>query len=132
MKYKKTIIGIILVVLIITISLNVMKGMFGETSSQFDEISSSSISHSIKSSPNMQYQTNNEMMIQPPPINGEPYDTTFFENYGVNPFISTEDETFSTFGSSFSQLHFVWMTSLALRLICLNNVSLNKTSFAPR
>jgi len=30
--------------------------------------------------------------------NDEPYDLVFFENYGVNPFISTEDETFSTFG----------------------------------
>ena len=30
--------------------------------------------------------------------NGKPYDTTFFENYGVNPFISTEDENVSTFG----------------------------------
>ncbi|MFH1591098.1 MAG: von Willebrand factor type A domain-containing protein [archaeon] len=32
------------------------------------------------------------------PPNDEPYDTTFFENYGVNPFIATEDEAFSTFG----------------------------------
>lgn len=31
-------------------------------------------------------------------VNDEPYDLTFFENYGVNPFISTEDETTSTFG----------------------------------
>ncbi len=30
--------------------------------------------------------------------NDEPYDLTFFENYGVNPFISTEDENASTFG----------------------------------
>jgi len=30
--------------------------------------------------------------------NAEPYDLTFFENYGVNPFISTEDEKTSTFG----------------------------------
>jgi len=30
--------------------------------------------------------------------NDKPYDLTFFENYGVNPFISTEDEKFSTFG----------------------------------
>jgi len=29
--------------------------------------------------------------------NDEPYDLTFFENYGVNPFIATEDEPFSTF-----------------------------------
>ncbi len=30
--------------------------------------------------------------------NQKPYDLTFFENYGVNPFISTEDERTSTFG----------------------------------
>jgi len=30
--------------------------------------------------------------------NDEPYDLTFFENYGVNPFIATEDENTSTFG----------------------------------
>lgn len=30
--------------------------------------------------------------------NDKSYDATFFENYGVNPFISTEDEKFSTFG----------------------------------
>jgi Ca-activated chloride channel family protein len=43
--------------------------------------------------------------ISPPPAaggtdipNAEPYDLTFFENYGVNPFISTEDERTSTFG----------------------------------
>lgn len=30
--------------------------------------------------------------------NAEPYDLTFFENYGTNPFVSTEDENFSTFG----------------------------------
>lgn len=30
--------------------------------------------------------------------NGKAYDLTFFENYGVNPFIATEDENFSTFG----------------------------------
>lgn len=29
--------------------------------------------------------------------NGEPYDTTFFENYGVNPTIDTEDDHLSTF-----------------------------------
>ena len=32
------------------------------------------------------------------PPNDEPYDLTFFESYGTNPFVSTEDETFSTFG----------------------------------
>ncbi|MEX2431012.1 MAG: von Willebrand factor type A domain-containing protein [Dehalococcoidia bacterium] len=31
------------------------------------------------------------------PPNGEPYHDTFFENYGVNPFIATEDEQVSTF-----------------------------------
>ena len=30
--------------------------------------------------------------------NDKPYDLTFFENYGVNPFISTEDANTSTFG----------------------------------
>jgi Ca-activated chloride channel family protein len=30
--------------------------------------------------------------------NEEAYDLTFFESYGVNPFIATEDENFSTFG----------------------------------
>lgn len=30
--------------------------------------------------------------------NGQAYDLTFFENYGVNPFIATEDEDTSTFG----------------------------------
>ncbi|NLT41783.1 MAG: DUF3520 domain-containing protein [Anaerolineae bacterium] len=33
--------------------------------------------------------------LQPP--NDEPYEDTFFENYGVNPFIDTEDDHFSTF-----------------------------------
>lgn len=32
------------------------------------------------------------------PANGKPYDTVFFQDYGVNPFVSTEDETTSTFG----------------------------------
>jgi len=32
------------------------------------------------------------------PVNGKAYDSTFFENYGVNPFVATEDESFSTFG----------------------------------
>ncbi len=32
------------------------------------------------------------------PVNGEPYDANFFENYGVNPFIDTEDDHLSTFG----------------------------------
>jgi len=31
-------------------------------------------------------------------VNGEPYDATFFENYGTNPFIDTEDDHLSTFG----------------------------------
>ena len=30
-------------------------------------------------------------------VNDEPYDTTFFEHYGVNPFIDTEDDNLSTF-----------------------------------
>ncbi len=30
--------------------------------------------------------------------NNAPYDLTYFENYGTNPFISTEDENTSTFG----------------------------------
>lgn len=32
------------------------------------------------------------------PPTGEPYDNTFFRDYGVNPFVSTEDERYSTFG----------------------------------
>lgn len=31
------------------------------------------------------------------PVNGRPYDANFFENYGTNPFIDTEDNTLSTF-----------------------------------
>ena len=31
------------------------------------------------------------------PTNDQPYDDTFFENYGVNPFIDTEDDHLSTF-----------------------------------
>ena len=30
-------------------------------------------------------------------VNDAPYDATFFKNYGVNPFIDTEDDKFSTF-----------------------------------
>ncbi|MGD9100183.1 MAG: von Willebrand factor type A domain-containing protein, partial [Anaerolineae bacterium] len=30
-------------------------------------------------------------------VNDEPYDLTFYENYGVNPFLDTEDEPLSTF-----------------------------------
>ena len=30
-------------------------------------------------------------------VNDEPYDLTFLQNYGVNPFIDTEDDRFSTF-----------------------------------
>lgn len=30
-------------------------------------------------------------------VNDDPYDSTFFKNYGVNPFIDTEDDFFSTF-----------------------------------
>jgi Ca-activated chloride channel family protein len=30
-------------------------------------------------------------------VNGEPYDAMFFENYGVNPFVDTEDDHLSTF-----------------------------------
>lgn len=30
-------------------------------------------------------------------VNDEPYDLTFFENYGVNPFVDTEDDHLSTF-----------------------------------
>jgi Ca-activated chloride channel family protein len=42
-----------------------------------------------------------EAMAPPPPPmvppNDEPYDDMFFENYGVNPFIDTEDDPLSTF-----------------------------------
>ena len=31
------------------------------------------------------------------PANGEPFANTFFEHYGVNPFIDTEDDALSTF-----------------------------------
>lgn len=31
------------------------------------------------------------------PVNGEAFDAMFFEHYGVNPFIDTEDDRFSTF-----------------------------------
>jgi Ca-activated chloride channel family protein len=31
------------------------------------------------------------------PVNGQPYHDVFFENYGVNPFIDTEDDSLSTF-----------------------------------
>lgn len=31
------------------------------------------------------------------PVNGEPFDDMYFENYGVNPFIDTEDDPYSTF-----------------------------------
>jgi hypothetical protein len=34
-----------------------------------------------------------------PPPNGEPYDAMFFKNYGVNPFIDTEDDHLSTFAA---------------------------------
>lgn len=33
------------------------------------------------------------------PPNGEPYDAMFFKNYGVNPFIDTEDDHLSTFAT---------------------------------
>jgi Ca-activated chloride channel family protein len=32
-------------------------------------------------------------------VNGEEYDATFFKNYGVNPFVDTEDDHFSTFAT---------------------------------
>ena len=32
-----------------------------------------------------------------PTVNDEPYDLTFFQSYGVNPFIDTEDDRYSTF-----------------------------------
>jgi len=32
-------------------------------------------------------------------VNGKPYDATFFKNYGVNPFVDTEDDHFSTFAT---------------------------------
>lgn len=33
------------------------------------------------------------------PPNGEPFDAMFFKNYGVNPFIDTDDDRFSTFAT---------------------------------
>lgn len=35
---------------------------------------------------------------RPNPPNGQPFVDTFFQDYGVNPFVAAEDERFSTFG----------------------------------
>ncbi len=35
-------------------------------------------------------------------VNDKPYDLTFFQHYGVNPFIDTEDDHLSTFAGSVS------------------------------
>jgi len=32
-------------------------------------------------------------------VNNEAYDAMFFKNYGVNPFVDTEDDHLSTFGT---------------------------------
>jgi len=53
-----------------------------------------SVSPSI-TSPSVAMPSGTSPTIAPP--NGQPYDTTFFENYGSNPFISTEEQAFSTF-----------------------------------
>jgi Ca-activated chloride channel family protein len=53
-------------------------------------------------------QANNWSNCLPPPgippahggtaiVNGEPYDAMFFKNYGINPFVDTEDDHLSTF-----------------------------------
>lgn len=50
--------------------------------------------------------------------NGEPYDATYYENYGTNPFISTEDGRFSTFGLDVDTASYV----LARRYLADGNV----------
>ncbi len=58
--------------------------------------------------PSMSTSDSEDMMMEAGPegfnqiggtstVNDEPYDLTFFQSYGVNPFIDTEDDRFSTF-----------------------------------
>ncbi len=40
-------------------------------------------------------------------VNGEKYDAMFFENYGVNPFVDTEDDHYSTFAIDVDDASFI-------------------------
>ena len=44
-------------------------------------------------------------------VNGEPFDAMFFENYGVNPFVDTEDDHFSTFAIDVDDASFIMTRS---------------------
>jgi Ca-activated chloride channel homolog len=92
---KIIIISAIVVVLIIIVALilGFINIMLGSATDQLQSMSGDM-------SKTMNYMAYTEQIMPTPlvPPNGEPYDTTFFENYGVNPFISTEDEVYSTFG----------------------------------
>ncbi len=41
------------------------------------------------------------------PVNGEPVDAMFFKNYGVNPFVDTDDDNLSTFASDVDTASFL-------------------------
>ncbi|KGX91421.1 vWA domain-containing protein [Pontibacillus marinus] len=45
----------------------------------------------------METKMSEEQQSRPAPPNGAEYDNMFFEDYGTNPFVSTEDDTLSTF-----------------------------------
>ena len=47
-------------------------------------------------SPQAKALRSSQVVLNPP--NGAPYDSVFFKGSGTNPFIDTEDDTFSTFG----------------------------------
>ncbi len=47
----------------------------------------------------------------PPYINGAPYDAMYFRNYGVNPFIDTEDDNLSTFAIDVDNASYVMTRS---------------------
>jgi len=40
-------------------------------------------------------------------VNGEPYDATFYKDYGTNPFVDTEDDNFSTFAIDVDDASFI-------------------------
>ncbi len=44
-------------------------------------------------------------------VNGEPFDAMFFESYGVNPFVDTEDDHLSTFATDVDDASFVMARS---------------------
>jgi len=44
-------------------------------------------------------------------VNGEPYDAMFFENYGVNPFVDTEDDHLSTFATDTDDASYIMARS---------------------